>query len=53
MLFGTDILKTAELVPSKQFHDKLIADLNLPEDTVQKIYGGTATRLLRIGGKRG
>lgn len=49
VLFGTDILKTEELVPSKQFHDKLIADLNLPEDTVRKVYGGTAARLLRIG----
>ena len=49
MLFGTDILKTAELVPSKQFHDKLIAGLGLAEDTVRKIYGGTAAKLLRLG----
>jgi hypothetical protein len=46
VVFGTDILKVEELIPSKRFHDNLIADLKLPEETVAKIYGGTASRLL-------
>jgi uncharacterized protein len=48
VLFGTDILALDELVPSKQFHDRLIASLDLPQQTVDKISGGTAARLLRL-----
>jgi hypothetical protein len=49
VLFGTDILDLKELVPSKQFHDRMIGQLELPEETVRKVYGGTAARLLGIG----
>lgn len=49
VLFGTDILSFDELLPAKQFHDKLIADLQLPPDTVAKIYGATAQTLLGAG----
>jgi predicted TIM-barrel fold metal-dependent hydrolase len=48
VLFGTDGLALKELVPSKQFHDGMIASLDLPKETVDKIYGGTAARLLGI-----
>jgi len=48
VLFGTDILKLQELIPSKQYHDNLISQLGLPDDVVRKIYGGTAARLLGI-----
>lgn len=48
VLFGTDILKLEELLPSKQFHDRLIAALDLPRETVDEIYGGTAARLLNL-----
>ena len=46
VLFGTDILKLEELIPSKQFHDRMIGSLELPAETVEKIYGETAARLL-------
>jgi len=46
VLFGTDILRLDELIPSKQFHDSMIDSLELPRETVDKIYGGTAARLL-------
>lgn len=48
VLFGTDILRLEELVPSKLYHDRLIGALGLPKATVDKIYGGTAARLLRL-----
>ncbi len=48
VLFGTDILTVEELLPSKQFHDKMIASIELPLETVTKIYGGTAARLLHL-----
>ncbi len=48
VLFGTDILKVDELVPSKQYHDRLIESLALPRETVERIYGGTAARLLGL-----
>jgi predicted TIM-barrel fold metal-dependent hydrolase len=48
VLFGTDILALKELLPSKQFHDQMIGKLNLPQETVNKIYGGTAARLLGL-----
>ena len=48
VLFGTDILKLDELVPSKQFHDRMIEGIGLPSDTISKIYGGTARRLLGL-----
>lgn len=46
VLFGTDILELEELVPNKQYHDNLISRLELPDDAVRSIYGGTAARLL-------
>lgn len=48
VLFGTDMLCLDELIPSKQFHDRLIASLDLPPETVEKICGGTAAHLLRL-----
>ncbi len=48
VLFGTDILGLKELLPSKQFHDRMIDQLKLPEETVRKIYGETAARLLGL-----
>lgn len=48
VLFGTDILALEELLPSKKFHDRMIRQLNLPEETVSKIYGDTAARLLGL-----
>jgi predicted TIM-barrel fold metal-dependent hydrolase len=48
VLFGTDALALEELLPSKKFHDQMISQLNLPEETVRKIYGGTAARLLGL-----
>lgn len=48
VLFGTDILSLDELLSSKQFHDRLIASLELPKATVDNIYGGTAARLLGL-----
>ena len=51
VLFGTDILALRELIPSKQYHDRLIESLQLPPDTVRKIYGDTAAQLLGIAEK--
>ena len=48
VLFGTDILALDELIPSKQFHDRMIDQLNLPAETRRKIYGDTAARLLGL-----
>lgn len=48
VLFGTDILALEELVPSRQFHDRMIEGINLPPETVAKIYGKTAARLLGL-----
>lgn len=48
VLFGTDILALSELIPSKKFHDDMIAAIGLPPVTVAKIYGGNAARLLRL-----
>jgi predicted TIM-barrel fold metal-dependent hydrolase len=46
VLFGTDILAIDELIPSRQFHDRMIEAIGLSEETVRNIYGGTAARLL-------
>jgi uncharacterized protein len=48
VLFGTDILALKELIPSKKYHDDLMQRIGLPAETLQKIYGGTAARLLRL-----
>jgi predicted TIM-barrel fold metal-dependent hydrolase len=48
VLFGTDILALSELVPAKQLHDKIMADLKLPADVLEKINGRTAARLLKL-----
>ncbi len=48
VLFGTDILALDELIPSKQYHDRIIESLKLPAETVEKIYGRTAARLLGL-----
>lgn len=48
VLFGTDILALEELIPSKKFHDDMMRGIGLPAETMAKIYGGTAARLLRL-----
>jgi predicted TIM-barrel fold metal-dependent hydrolase len=48
VVFGTDILALDELLPSKQFHDRMIAALDLPKEIVDSVYGGTAAKLLRL-----
>lgn len=48
VLFGTDILALDELLPAKRFHDDLIRQLDLPAETVDSVYGGTAARLLGL-----
>ncbi len=48
VLFGTDILAVDDLIPSKQLHDGIIAQLALPPATVQNVYGRTAARLLGL-----
>jgi hypothetical protein len=49
VVFGSDILKLEELIPSKNLHDDIIAQLGLPDRVLQSIYGGTAARVRRIG----
>lgn len=48
VLFGTDILALNELLPSKKFHDDMMQAIGLPPETLAKIYGGTAARLLGL-----
>jgi hypothetical protein len=48
ILFGTDILKVEEYAQAKQWHDGIFRELRLPADTLRKIYGATAARLLRL-----
>jgi predicted TIM-barrel fold metal-dependent hydrolase len=48
VLFGTDILKLGELLPSRKFHDDMLRPIGLPAQTLAKIYGGTAARLLGL-----
>jgi len=48
ILFGTDILRVEDMEPAKRIHDHIFADLHLPEETMRKIYGETAARLLRL-----
>lgn len=48
VLFGTDILSLEELIPSKRYHDDMIAKLGLSEPVRANIYGNTAARLLGI-----
>ena len=48
VLFGTDILSLEELLPSKKFHDDMIKAIGLPPATWDRIYGGTAAKLLRL-----
>jgi len=48
VLFGTDILALSELLPAKKVHDDLLRPLNLPAATLERIYGGTAARLLGL-----
>ena len=48
VLFGTDILALDELIPSKKFHDDMMAGIGVPAGTWEKIYGGTAARLLGL-----
>lgn len=48
VLFGTDILELKELLPSKKFHDDLMQTIGLPPATLEKVYGGTAAKLLRL-----
>ena len=48
VLFGTDILKVEELQQGREVHDKIFQPLGLPKATMDKIYGGTAARLLHL-----
>ena len=48
VLFGTDILALRELLPAKKLHDELMRAIGLPPPVVEKIYGGTAARLLGL-----
>lgn len=48
VLFGTDILAVDELVPSKDFHDRMIASLGLSEAQVRSIYSTNAAKLLHM-----
>ncbi len=48
VLFGTDILALEELQPAKDFHDQMLKPLGLSAETMDKIYGGTAARLLGL-----
>jgi predicted TIM-barrel fold metal-dependent hydrolase len=48
VLFGTDILALKELLPAKRFHDDLMKAIGLPPGTLEKVYGGTAARLLGL-----
>ena len=50
VLFGTDILRAEELVPSKRFHDRFMSEIGLPRETWDKVYGGNAARLLGLEG---
>ena len=52
VVFGTDILDLRELALSRQYHDRLIEQLDLPPDAVRKVYGATAARLLGLAGDR-
>lgn len=52
VLFGTDILALDELIPAKRLHDDLIGELELPAETLDRIYGGTAARLLGLRRER-
>jgi len=48
VLFGTDILGVEELLPAKQFHDRFMSGIGLDRQTWDKVYGGTAARLLGL-----
>lgn len=48
VLFGTDILCVEELVPAKQFHDGFMKKVGLPPPVWDKVYGGTAARLMGL-----
>ncbi|MDX1673151.1 MAG: amidohydrolase family protein [Longimicrobiales bacterium] len=48
VVFGTDILALDELIPAKEYHDDIIRRLDLPTAVVDRIYGGTAARLLKL-----
>lgn len=48
VVFGTDILRVEEIEPAKHYHDQMLEPLGLPPETWDKIYGGTAARLLKL-----
>jgi predicted TIM-barrel fold metal-dependent hydrolase len=48
IVFGTDILEPEELKAGREIHDKIFEPLALPPETMDKIYGGTAARLLKL-----
>ncbi len=48
VVFGTDILKVEELQSGRNVHDRIFDGLDLPKATMDKIYGGTAARLLHL-----
>ena len=48
VVFGTDILRVEELEQGKAVHDRIFEPLGLDRETMDKIYGGTAARLLHL-----
>lgn len=48
IVFGTDILCVDELTAGRRIHDRIFEPLQLPPPTLEKIYGGTAARLLHL-----
>lgn len=48
IVFGTDILRVEDLEPAKRIHDRIFEPLGLDQETLNKIYGGTAARLLHL-----
>ena len=48
IVFGTDILRVEELKPAKDVHDRIFEPLGLPPEVMDRIYGGTAARLLHL-----
>src|SRR5215471_15297377 len=48
IIFGTDILQVEDLEPSKRVHDRIFESLGLDGGILEKVYGGTAARLLHL-----
>ncbi len=48
LVFGTDILSVNELFAARRIHDKIIRELDLPDEAIDKIYCNNAARLLGL-----